>query len=136
MKSMCRDIVLSAQRVGLGLELEIERFKRFADEEKKRHAMGKSAWRLAVDLQDMIKFAELERAGLSDGDLLAKGAVHQKGVTDRVEVRHLLQVLGGGQEDGRCLPGHHEQMGTGVPAQDIGGWHQPPQGSGHGMREP
>ena len=72
MKSMCRDIVLSAQRVGLGLELEIERFKRLMDEEKKRHILGKSAWRLAVDLQDMIKFAEPERAGLSDGDLLAK----------------------------------------------------------------
>ena len=72
LKEMCRDIVFSAQRVGQGLELEIERFKGLMDEEKKRHAMGKSAWRLAVDLQDMVKLAEPERHGLSDADLISK----------------------------------------------------------------
>jgi hypothetical protein len=68
---MCCDVVMSAQRVGQGLDLEIERFKRMADEEEKRHAMGKSARRLALDLQDLVKLAEPQRGGLSYGELLA-----------------------------------------------------------------
>lgn len=72
LKEMCRDIVFSAQRVGQGLDLEIERFKRTQDEEKKRRAMGKTAWRVAVDLHDMVKLAEPQRNGQSDAELLAK----------------------------------------------------------------
>ena len=37
-----------------------------------RHVMGKSAWRLALDLWDMVKLGEHTRNGLSDADLLAK----------------------------------------------------------------
>ena len=35
LKDLCRDLVFSAQRVGTGLELDVERFKRRVDEEKK-----------------------------------------------------------------------------------------------------
>ena len=69
---MCRDLVFSAQTVGQGLDLEVERFKRLQDEENMRHVMGKSAWRLALDLWDMVKVGDHYRCGLSDADLLAK----------------------------------------------------------------
>ena len=72
MKDMCRDVVFCAQRVGQGLHLEIERFKRFQDEENKRNAMGKSAWRLALDMKDMVKLAEPQRCGVKDRELLEK----------------------------------------------------------------
>ena len=71
MKNLCRDLVFSAQQVGTGLELDIERFKRRQDEEKKRQAMGQTAWRVALELKDMVKAAEAQRDGRSDADLLA-----------------------------------------------------------------
>ena len=72
MKDMCRDVVFCAQKVGQGLDLEIERFKRWQDEENKRNVMGKSAWRLALDMKDMVKLAEPQRHGLKDHELLEK----------------------------------------------------------------
>ena len=35
LRNLCRDLIFSAQRVGQGLELEIDRFKRRVDEDKK-----------------------------------------------------------------------------------------------------
>ena len=72
LNDMCRDSVFNSQRVGQGLDLEVERFKRLQDEEKMRHVMGKSAWRLALDLWGIVKLGEHNRGGLSDADLLAK----------------------------------------------------------------
>ena len=34
LKKLCRDLVFSAQRVGQGIDLDVERFKRRVDEEK------------------------------------------------------------------------------------------------------
>ena len=46
LNNLCRDLVFSAQEVGSGLDLDIERFKRTQDEKKKkRKVMGQSAWR-------------------------------------------------------------------------------------------
>ena len=71
LKDLCRDLVFCAQKVGHGLELDIERFKRKVDEEKKRAVMGQSAWRAALDVLDMVNKAEPQRNGRSDADLLA-----------------------------------------------------------------
>ena len=72
LKNLCRDLVFSAERVGQGLDLDIERFKRKVDEEKKRQVMGQSAWRFAVDCQNLVRKAESQRDGMKDADLLAK----------------------------------------------------------------
>ena len=64
-------MVARAQRVGQGLEVDIERFKRKLDEETKRAVMGQSAWRTAVEMLDMVTQAEPQRNGRSDADLLA-----------------------------------------------------------------
>ena len=50
----CRDIVFSAQSVGTGVDLTVERFKRMDDEEKKRQAMGMSSWRKALELKALV----------------------------------------------------------------------------------
>ena len=71
LKNLCRDLVFSAQRVGQGLDLDVERFKRRVDEEKKKQVMGQSAWRYAMDMKDMIKAAEPLRDGRSDIELIA-----------------------------------------------------------------
>ena len=71
LKNLARDLVFSAQRVGHGLDLEVERFKRKQDEEKKRNVMGQPAWRVALVLGDMLKSAESQRDGKSDTDLLS-----------------------------------------------------------------
>ena len=60
-----------AHTVGHGLEFDIERFTSKLDEEKKRAAMGQSAWRAALDTLDMVNKAEPQRNGRSDADLLA-----------------------------------------------------------------
>ena len=71
LKNLCRDLVFCAEKVGQGLDLDVERFKRKQDEEKKRAAMGQSAWRTALEFQDMVKAAEPQRDGRSDADLIA-----------------------------------------------------------------
>ena len=71
LKNLCRDLIFCAQKVGQGLELDIERFKRKQDEEKKKAAMGQSAWRTGMEFMDMIKASESQRNGRSDADLLA-----------------------------------------------------------------
>eukprot|EP00974_Lingulodinium_polyedra_P053222 5113878-Lingulodinium_polyedra.AAC.1 len=45
LRSATSHVVFCAQKVGQGLELDIERFKRDQAEEKTRAVMGKSAWR-------------------------------------------------------------------------------------------
>ena len=70
-KVAARDIVFSAQRVGVGLDLDIERFKRKQDEEKKRAVMGQSAWRTALECQGSVQAADAHRNGRLDADLLA-----------------------------------------------------------------
>ena len=57
LNNLCRDLVFSAQRVGQGIELDIERFKRRVDEDKKKDVMGQSAWRYALDMLAMVKAA-------------------------------------------------------------------------------
>ena len=72
LKDLTRDVVFCAQKVGAGLELDIERFKRkVVDEEKKRQVLGQSVWRTAPMCQKMVQAAEPQRAGRSDADLLA-----------------------------------------------------------------
>ena len=44
LKNLCRDLIFCATRVGQGIDLEVERFKRKVDEEKKKDVMGQSAW--------------------------------------------------------------------------------------------
>ena len=72
LRNLCRDLIFCAARVGQGMDLEVERFKRKCDEEKKRDVMGQSAWRYALDMKDMIKKAENMRDGKSDVDLIAQ----------------------------------------------------------------
>ena len=71
LRNLCRDLIFCATRVGQGLELEVERSKRKADEEKKRDVMGQSAWRYALDMKAIIRTAEGRRDGKSDVDLIA-----------------------------------------------------------------
>ena len=42
--NLCRDLMLCAQKVGQGLDLDVKGFKRSQDEEKKTAVMGQSAW--------------------------------------------------------------------------------------------
>ena len=70
MMDMCRDLVFSVERVGQGLALKVERFKRCQDEENQRNVQGKSAWRLALDMKDMVVDAEPQRRGQKDHELL------------------------------------------------------------------
>ena len=71
LKNLCRDLVFCAQKVGQGVDLDVERFKRRYDEEKQRAVMGQTAWRYALDLRDMVKNAESQRGGKSDAELCA-----------------------------------------------------------------
>ena len=71
LKDLCHDLVFCAQKVEHGLELDIERFKRKVDEEKKRAVVGQSAWHTALVMLYMVKKAEPQRNGRSDADLLA-----------------------------------------------------------------
>ena len=68
---MCQDIVYHAENFSNGLALSVERFKRMTDEQKIKDVMGRSPWRLSLDMQGMVKMAETGRAGRSDGELLA-----------------------------------------------------------------
>ena len=71
LRNLCRDLIFSAQRVGQGMDLEVERFKRKCDEDKKKDVMGQSAWRYALDMIAMIRQAdESIRNGRSDVDLI------------------------------------------------------------------
>ena len=71
LRNLCRDLIFSAQRVGQGMYLEVERFKRKCDEDKKKDVMGQSAWRYALDMIAMIRQAdESIRNGRSDVDLI------------------------------------------------------------------
>ena len=45
LKNLCRDLIFCATRVGQGIDLDVQRFKRMVDEEKKKSTMGQSAWR-------------------------------------------------------------------------------------------
>ena len=64
-----RDVVFSAQTVGVGLDLAVERFKRYEEEKKKRNVLGLSAWRKSVDLLDLVRLAETQRNGKIDAQL-------------------------------------------------------------------
>ena len=44
LKNLCRDLIFCATRVRQGIDLEVERFKRKVDEDKKKDVMGQSAW--------------------------------------------------------------------------------------------
>ena len=71
LKNLCRDLIFCATRVGQGIDLEVERFKRKVDEDKKKDVMGQSAWRYALDMQAMTRTAESTRDGKSDVELIA-----------------------------------------------------------------
>ena len=58
-----RDVVFSTQTVGVRLDLAVERFKHYEEEEKKRNVLGLSAWRKSVDLLDLVRLAETQRNG-------------------------------------------------------------------------
>ena len=63
LRNLCRDLIFCAAWVGQGMALEVERFKRKFDEEKKKDVMGQSAWRFEMDMKDMIRQAEPTRNG-------------------------------------------------------------------------
>ena len=44
LRNLCRDLIFCATRVGQGMDLEVERFKRKVDEEKKTDVMGHGAF--------------------------------------------------------------------------------------------
>ena len=59
------------QKVGHGLELDIERFNRKVGEQKEPAVMDQSAWRTALGMLDMVRKAESQFNGRSEADLLA-----------------------------------------------------------------
>jgi len=72
LKHMCQDIVFHAEQVASGLDSEIERFKRMAEEQLKKDVMGRSSWRLSLDMVEIVKLSAIDRQhGQSDADLLA-----------------------------------------------------------------
>eukprot|EP00974_Lingulodinium_polyedra_P043673 4192552-Lingulodinium_polyedra.AAC.1 len=71
LNNLCRDLMFSAQKVGQGFGLDIERFNHKQDEKKKRAVMGQSVWRATLEFLDMVKVAEQQRDGKSGADLVA-----------------------------------------------------------------
>ena len=55
---MCLDTIYEAQNLPGGLDLEVERFKIYQDEEKMRDAIGRSVWRLSLDMNQILTMLE------------------------------------------------------------------------------
>ena len=74
--------------------MEIERFNRKVDGEKKRAVMGQSAWRTALGTLDMVRKAESQRNGRSDADLLAHVLAVRPEFAKGMDIIHMWQVFG------------------------------------------
>ncbi len=67
-----RNLVLSAEALGSGIDLHIERFSRYEKEEQKRHVLGQSSFRKSLALRDLVEAARNQREGQSDAELAAR----------------------------------------------------------------
>ena len=69
--SELRDLMFSAEPVGSGVEVAVDRFFRYEEEEKKRDFMGLSALRRAQELERLVQQGEAQRNGMCDAELAA-----------------------------------------------------------------
>ena len=67
--SELRDLMFSAQPVGSGVEVVVDRFIRYEEEEKKREVMGLSTLRRAQELGRLVSQGDAHRNGMNDADL-------------------------------------------------------------------
>ena len=67
--SELRDIMFSAEPVGSGVEVIVDRFCRYEEEEKKREVMGLSTLRRAQELERLVSQGEAHRNGMNDAEL-------------------------------------------------------------------
>ena len=67
--SELRDLMFSAQPVGSIVEVIMDRFLRYAEEEKKREVMGLSTLRRAQELERLVTPGDAHRNGITDADL-------------------------------------------------------------------
>jgi hypothetical protein len=61
--------MFSAQPVGSGVEVIVDRILRYEEEEKKRAVMGLSALRLAQEVERLVSQGDAHRNGMNDADL-------------------------------------------------------------------
>ena len=69
--SELRDLLFSAEPVGSSVEVVVDRFLRYEEEEHTRHVMGLSALRRAQELDRLVQQGEAQRNGMGDADLAA-----------------------------------------------------------------
>ena len=67
--SELRDLMFSAQPVGSGVEVIVDRFLRHEEEEKKREVMGLSTLRRAQEFERLVSQGDAHSNGMNDADL-------------------------------------------------------------------
>jgi len=67
--SELRDLMFFAEPAGSGVEVIVDRFLRYEEEEKNREVMGLSALRRAQELERLVSQGDAHRNGMSDADL-------------------------------------------------------------------
>ena len=67
--SELRDLMFSAEPVGSGVEVIVDRFLWYEEEEQTRDVMGLSALRRAQELARLVQQGEAQRNGMGDADL-------------------------------------------------------------------
>ena len=67
--SELRDLMFSAQPVGSGVEVRVDRLLRYEEEDKKREVMRLSTLRRAQEFERLVSQGDARRNGMSDADL-------------------------------------------------------------------
>ena len=82
--SELRDLMFSAEPVASGVEVIVDRFLRYEEEEKNREGMGLSALRRAQELERLVSQGDAHRKGMSERFRLGITlACHQGRVEDK-----------------------------------------------------
>ena len=67
--SELRALMFSAEPVGSSVEVIVDRFLKYEEEEKKRYVMGFSALRRAQELERLVSQGDAHKNGMIDADL-------------------------------------------------------------------
>ena len=79
-----RELMFSAEPVGSGVEVIVDRFLSYAEEDNKREVMGLSALRRAQELERLVSQGDAHRNGMSDADLAAHLLATKAGLKAKV----------------------------------------------------
>jgi hypothetical protein len=89
-----QNLIYSAENVGAGVNLSVERFLRVELEEAKRKITGQSAYRKSLALRDLVAEGNRERNGRSDAELAESLLMQKKELQEwnKDTCRRYLQV--------------------------------------------